>query len=150
MYRDLDHCVELLLVEDNPADVRLLREGLMEARTRYHLTVVPDGEQAIQFLHRSGIYADAARPDLILLDLNLPGKNGFDVLAELKGDVTLKLIPVVILTSSLSQRDILTTYGLGANSYLHKPNTLEETFDLMKTVEHYWLTLAILPSAPRA
>ena len=118
--------VELLLVEDSPGDVRLTIEALKEGRVINNLTVVQDGEEAIAFLRRQGRYAGAPRPDLILLDLNLPRKSGMEVLAEIKTDPDLKLIPVVVLTTSQAEEDVLRSYELHANCYIVKPVDLEQ------------------------
>lgn len=139
--------VEILLVEDNRADVRLLMEGLAAARSRHRLSVVEDGEEALEFLYRRGVHAAAPRPDLVLLDLNLPRKDGNEVLRQIKSDPGLRRIPVVVLTSSRSERDVNTAYEYGANSYLRKPTDLKDIYDLTRTIEHYWLNLCVLPTA---
>lgn len=137
--------VEILLVEDNPGDVRLTKEALAEGKIRNNLNVAGDGVEAVSFLRREGKYADAPRPDLILLDLNLPKKDGRELLAEIKDDDDLKFIPVVILTTSRSEEDILRTYGLHANCYITKPVDLEQFISVVKSVEDFWLTLVKLP-----
>lgn len=137
--------VEILLVEDNPGDVRLTREGLKEAKVRNNLHVAQDGVAAMAFLRQEGKYAGAPRPDLILLDLNLPKKDGRQVLAEIKQDPNLKRIPVVILTSSQAERDIISTYDLHANCYISKPVSLEQFIIVVRAVEDFWLTIVKLP-----
>lgn len=118
--------LEILLVEDNPADVTLIQEGLRDAKASHRLSVAVDGEEALQFFRREGKFAQAPRPDLVLLDLNLPKKLGTEVLCAIKADPALKRIPVLIYTSSLSERDVNTAYECGANSYLRKPKELED------------------------
>jgi two-component system, chemotaxis family, response regulator Rcp1 len=137
--------IEILLVEDNPGDVDLTREGLKEGKVHNNLSVVEDGEEAMAFLLREGKYDNAPRPELILLDLNLPKKNGREVLAEIKGDDHLKCIPVVILTSSKSEEDILKTYNLNANCYITKPVDLDQFIKVVKTIEEFWFTIVSLP-----
>lgn len=137
--------IEVLLVEDNPADVRLIREGMTVLPSDFKLSIARDGEEALDFLYRRGIHEFAPRPALILLDLNLPRKDGFEVLEEIKKDSSLKRIPVMVLTSSSSMRDVNNAYDLGANSYLKKAGALDEIYDLMRSIEHYWLRLSVLP-----
>ena len=137
--------IEILLVEDNPGDVRLTAEALKDANVRNNLSVARDGVEAVAFLRRQGKYADAPRPNLILLDLNLPKKNGREVLAEIKADKGLKRIPVVILTTSNDQDDIINTYNLCANCYVTKPVELEQFFRVVKSIEEFWLTTVKLP-----
>jgi len=137
--------VELLLVEDNPGDVRLTIEALKEGRVINNLTVVKDGEEAIAVLRRRGQYADATRPDLILLDLNLPRKSGLEVLAEIKEDPDLKQIPVVVLTTSQAEQDILRTYQLHANCYIVKPVDLNQFMAVVQAIKSFWLALVMLP-----
>ncbi len=137
--------VDLLLVEDNPGDVRLTREALKEAKVRNNLYVVEDGVEATAFLHKEGKYADAPRPDVILLDLNLPKKNGPELLAEIKQDPDLRYIPVVILTSSSSEEDIIRSYNLHANCYITKPVNLERFLDVVKSIDNFWLSVVTLP-----
>ncbi|MGA2766610.1 MAG: response regulator [Spirochaetia bacterium] len=137
--------VRILLVEDNPADVRLTKEALTEGKIRNELDVVDNGEMALGYLRRKGNYASAQRPDLILLDLNLPRKNGHEVLAEIKEDSQLKRIPVVILTTSSAEKDILSTYNLHANCYITKPVDLNQFMEVVKTIEDFWLTIVRLP-----
>ena len=137
--------VEILLVEDNPADVRLTREALNSDRLWNHLSVAKDGVEAMAYLRREGTFAEAARPDLILLDLNLPKKDGREVLAEIKADADLKLIPVVVLTLSAVEEDILKSYGLHANCYIQKPVDLRQFMKVMKSIENFWLAIVKLP-----
>jgi chemotaxis family two-component system response regulator Rcp1 len=137
--------VEVLFVEDNPGDVRLTREALKEGKLRANLHVVGDGVEAMAFLRREGKYAAAPRPDLVLLDLNLPKKDGHEVLAEIKGDDSLKRIPVVILTTSRAEEDILKTYNLHANCYITKPVDLDQFMKVVQSIEDFWLTLVRLP-----
>lgn len=140
--------VEVLLVEDNHADVDLTREILEPAPMRLNLSVVTDGIQALAFL-RGSACAQTIRPDLILLDLNLPRKNGWEVLLEIKDDPNLRLIPVVVLTSSDAEADVVRSYELGANCYVIKPGNLRAFQDTMKAVERFWFTTARLPPAER-
>jgi CheY-like chemotaxis protein len=137
--------VELLLVEDSPGDVRLTIEAFKEGRVLNHLTVAKDGEEAIAILRRQDPYANAARPDLILLDLNLPRKGGLEVLAEIKEDPDLKLIPVVVLTTSQAEQDVLRTYQLHANCYIVKPVDLNQFMTVVHAIKSFWLALVELP-----
>ena len=137
--------IEILMVEDNPGDIRLTVEALKEGKVRNHLYTVGDGEEALTFLRRQGRYAQAARPDLILLDLNLPKKTGQEVLAEIKDDPDLRRIPVVILTVSEAEADILKTYNLHANCYITKPVDLDRFIEVVKSIEDFWLTVVMLP-----
>src|SRR3954454_15930937 len=137
--------IEILLVEDNPGDVRLTIEALKEAKVRNRLSVAKDGVEALAFLRREGSYAQAVRPDLILLDLNLPRKDGREVLAEIKGDASLRSIPVVILTTSRADQDILQSYELHANCYITKPVDLDQFITVVKSIESFWLTIVTLP-----
>jgi chemotaxis family two-component system response regulator Rcp1 len=132
-------CRVILLVEDNPGDVELVREALKEAGSQARLHVAPDGDAAMQFLRRTGSHHDAPRPDLMLLDLKMPLATGHQLLAEVKGDPDLRSIPVVILTSSTAERDILMAYNLNANCYVTKPGELEKFMDLIAHVEAFWL-----------
>jgi chemotaxis family two-component system response regulator Rcp1 len=136
--------IEILLVEDNPGDVRLTQEVFKESKIRNQLHVVKDGVEAMDFL-RQGTGANGVRPDLILLDLNLPKKDGREVLAEIKADDDLKRIPVVVLTISKAEEDILRSYSLHANCYLTKPIEFEQFFNLVKYIEEFWLTIVKLP-----
>jgi chemotaxis family two-component system response regulator Rcp1 len=138
--------IQVLLVEDNPGDVRLTKEALKEGKMLNRVTVVGDGEEALSFLRRQGKYADAGQPDLILLDLNLPKKDGRQVLAEIKADPGLKRIPVVVLTTSSAEEDILKTYDLHANCYVTKPVDLEQFMRVVKSIEDFWVTVVKLPS----
>jgi two-component system, chemotaxis family, response regulator Rcp1 len=144
LYRKLGRPVRLLLVEDNPSDVMLVQYGLDEAEATYTLQVAGDGDQAVDILCGLGASLDSL-PDLIFLDLNLPKRSGHEVLTFIKADDNLRLIPVVVLSSSLSRDDIVKAYSYGANSYLQKPADIDGTLDLLRTVEHYWLDLAVLP-----
>ena len=137
--------LELLLVEDNPGDVRLTEEALREGRVYNKIHMVDDGVEALAFLRREGRYANAHRPDLILLDLNLPKKDGREVLAEIKADKSLKLIPVVVLTTSEAEQDILRAYNLHANCYVTKPLDLDQFMSVLKSIENFWLTVVKLP-----
>jgi chemotaxis family two-component system response regulator Rcp1 len=137
--------VQILLVEDNPGDVRLTMEALKEAKVVNKLTVVKDGIEALSLLRREGPHAGTARPDLILLDLNLPRKDGREVLAEIKADDDLKRIPVVILTTSQDEQDVLKTYNLYANCYITKPVDLEQFITVVKSIEDFWLGIVVLP-----
>jgi two-component system response regulator len=138
--------IEILLVEDNPGDVRLSIEVLRDAKVHNHLNTVSDGVEALSFLRREGIYADAPHPDLILLDLNLPKKDGREVLAEIKADDNLKRIPVVVLTTSQSEEDILKAYELHANCYISKPVNLDQFIKVVQSIEAFWLTIVKLPA----
>ena len=137
--------IEILLVEDNPGDVRLTQEAVREAKIRNTLNVVNDGEEAIAYVRRQGAYADRPRPDLILLDLNLPRKDGREVLQDLKSDPDLHRIPVVVLTSSAAEQDILRTYDLYANAYVTKPVDLEQFMHVVSSIQDFWLNIVKLP-----
>ena len=137
--------IEILLVEDNPADVRLTVETIKDYKVKNRLEVVGNGLDALDFLRRKGEFAHKARPDLILLDLNLPGKDGREVLAEVKGDPDLCRIPVVVLTSSVAEQDILNAYDLHVNCYVTKPVGLTEFVKVVKSIEDFWLTIVKLP-----
>lgn len=136
---------QILLVEDNPGAVGLTIEALKEAKVLNKLTVVKDGIEALSLLRRQGQHARAARPDLILLDLNLPKKDGREVLAEIKADDNLKRIPVVILTTSEDEQDVLKSYNLHANCYIVKPLDLDRFITVVKTIEDFWLRIVVLP-----
>ncbi|MBI1910962.1 MAG: response regulator [Deltaproteobacteria bacterium] len=138
--------VEILMVEDNPADVRLTEEAFKDAKVLNNMSVVGDGVEAMAFLRREGKYANAAKPDLILLDLNLPKKDGREVLAEIKNDPELKRIPVVILTTSEDEKDILKAYDLHVNAYVRKPVDLDQFMKVVEAVEDFWLTVVKLPT----
>jgi CheY-like chemotaxis protein len=137
--------IHILLVEDNPGDVRLTREALEEAKVRNMMSVAQDGVEALAFLRQEGKHASAPHPDLILLDLNLPKKDGREVLAEIKADTNLRRIPVVILTSSQAETDILKAYDLHANAYISKPVGLEQFIHVVKSIEDFWLEIVRLP-----
>jgi chemotaxis family two-component system response regulator Rcp1 len=137
--------IEILMVEDNPGDVRLTVEALKEGKVRNNFHTVEDGVEAMSFLRRQGRYAEAPRPDLILLDLNLPKMNGREVLAEIKEDPELRRIPVVILTVSKAEQDILKSYNLHANCYITKPVDLDQFLEVVKSIENFWLTVVMLP-----
>lgn len=137
--------IEILLVEDNPGDIDLAIEALENSNIHNPLHVVANGEEAMAFLRRKGKYVDAPRPNLVLLDLNLPKKDGREVLAEIKSDQDLKRIPVVILTSSRDEEDILKSYNLHANCYISKPMDLNQFIKVVKSIEDFWLTIVKLP-----
>ena len=137
--------IEVLLVEDDPGDVELTQESLVDSKLKVNLTVVNDGVEAIDYLRKQNGYAKAARPDLILLDLNMPRKDGREVLAELKVDEDLKTIPVVVLTTSDADQDILKSYGLGCNCYVTKPVGLEQFSRVIQSIESFWFTAVKLP-----
>jgi chemotaxis family two-component system response regulator Rcp1 len=142
--------IDLLLVEDNPGDVRLTREALKEGQLSVNLSVAVDGVEAVEFLRRTGKFANAPRPDLILLDLNLPRKSGREVLSEIKSDPDLKKIPVLVMTTSTSQQDIARAYSLNANCYIAKPMELQDFIEVVQSIEDFWLTKASLPAKPEA
>lgn len=137
--------IEILLIEDNPGDVRLTKEALKETKVINKLTVMKNGLEAMAFLRREGPYAEAARPHLILLDLNLPMKDGREVLAEIKADEVLRRIPVVVLTTSRDEQDILKSYNLYANCYITKPVDLDQFITVVKSIEDFWLGIVVLP-----
>jgi chemotaxis family two-component system response regulator Rcp1 len=137
--------IEILMVEDNPGDVRLTREALKDAKVSNTLHVMEDGVAALDFLYQRGAHDTAPRPDLILLDLNLPKKNGREVLAEIKQDAHLKTIPVVILTTSQAEEDVLRAYSLHANCYITKPVDFIQFTKILRTIEEFWLTIVMLP-----
>jgi chemotaxis family two-component system response regulator Rcp1 len=141
--------VDILLVEDNAGDVRLAREGLKEGKLLNNLHVVDDGVKAMAFLRHEGPYSDAPRPDLILLDLNLPRKDGREVLAEIKADARLSSIPIVILTTSKADEDVLKSYALHANCFVTKPLDLDQFLKVVHSIEEFWLTIVRLPTKPR-
>jgi chemotaxis family two-component system response regulator Rcp1 len=138
--------IEILLVEDNPGDVRLTREALREGKVLNNLNVATDGQEAIEFLRREGEFQDVPRPDLILLDLNLPKKDGREILAEIKADESLKRIPIVVLTTSQAEKDVIQSYNLGVNCYITKPVDLDQFIYVVKSIEEFWLTVVTLPS----
>jgi CheY-like chemotaxis protein len=137
--------INILLVEDNPGDADLAREALENSKMNNNLQVVDDGEKAMAFLRREGAYTDVPRPDLILLDLNLPKKDGRQVLAEIKSDGSLKRIPVVILTTSRAEEDVLKTYDLHANCFITKPIDLNQFLHVVRSIEDFWLSIVVLP-----
>jgi CheY-like chemotaxis protein len=143
---ELDRPVETLLVEDNEADIRLTREVFADGRILNKLSVVRDGEEAMAFLKRRAPFAGAPRPDLVLLDLNLPRKDGREVLAEMKNDEDLRRIPVVILTTSRAEADVIRTYELHANCYIVKPVDLSQFINVVRSIEDFWLKLVRLPT----
>jgi two-component system, chemotaxis family, response regulator Rcp1 len=137
--------IDILLVEDNPADVRLTREALKDAKVLNEIHVARDGVEAMQFVHREGSFKNAPMPDLILLDLNLPRKDGREVLADIKQDPKLCHIPVVVLTTSKADEDIVKTYNLHANAYITKPVDLNRFVEIMHALEEFWFTIVKLP-----
>jgi len=137
--------VEILLVEDNPGDVRLAQEALHDAKMSNNLNVVSDGVEALAYLRREGRYADATRPDLVLLDLNLPKKDGREVLQEVKEDPELRTIPVVVLTTSDAEADVIRSYELHANAYVRKPVDFDAFIEVVRTIEEFWFTVVKLP-----
>ncbi len=142
---ELSDIIEVLLVEDNPGDVVLTQEAFEEARVRNRLHVVGDGVEALAFVRREGAYADAPRPDVVLLDLNLPKKGGLEVLAELKTDPQFRDIPVVVLTTSQAEEDIARSYQSHANAYIAKPVDLEKFLAVVRSLEDFWLAVVRLP-----
>lgn len=138
--------VDVLMVEDNPGDVRLTKEALKDNKVLINLMVMEDGVAAMSYLRKEGKFKQVSRPDLILLDLNLPMKDGRELLAEIKGDPSLKRIPVVILTSSSAEADILKTYNLGANCYVTKPVSLDQFITVVKSIEKFWVSIVTLPN----
>jgi two-component system, chemotaxis family, response regulator Rcp1 len=146
MNRELDvKPIEILMVEDNEGDARLALEAMRDSKIKNTMHHVRDGDEAMAFLHKEGKYTDAPRPDLVLLDLNLPRKNGQEVLAEMKADMDLKRIPVVILTVSSDEADIIKTYNAHANCYVTKPLDLNQFIKVVKSIEDFWLTIVKLP-----
>ena len=137
--------IEILMVEDNPGDVRLTKEALKDNKIKNNLHVCVDGEEALDFLFRRGKFEGAVRPDLILLDLNLPKLDGRDILKAIKNEPELRRIPVVVLTSSEAEEDIARSYDLYANSYITKPVDFDQFFQVVKTIEEFWLTVVKLP-----
>ena len=142
----LEKEINILLVEDNPADVELTREGLGESRMKVRLDVANDGEQAMEMLYQRGDYYDVPRPDLILLDLNIPRKHGRDVLREIKSDPELRSIPVVVLTTSAAEKDVQTAYELQANSYITKPVSFDHFVEIVRELETFWFRIVELPT----
>ena len=138
--------IEILLIEDNRDDIELTREALKEAKLQNNLHVVRDGVQALAFLHRQDPYADVPRPDLIFLDLNMPRKDGFEVLEEIQAEENLKRIPVVVLTTSDADEDVLKAYDLNANCYINKPVDFQQFLKVINAIENFWFTIVKLPS----
>ncbi len=138
--------IEILLVEDNPGDVRLTQEALGEAKVRNNLAVARDGVEALSYLRREPPFQDATRPDLVLLDLNLPRKDGREVLSEIKADPELRRLPVVVLTTSAAEKDVFESYNLHANCYITKPVDLDQFVGIVSSIEDFWLTIVKLPS----
>jgi CheY-like chemotaxis protein len=139
--------VDILLVEDNPGDVRLTQEAFRDSKLPVKLNVVMDGEDALNYLYCRPPYEGATRPDIILLDLNIPKKDGREVLSEIKNDSSLKYVPVVVLTTSNAEQDIVRTYNLNVNAYINKPVDFDKFFDIVQKIEEFWLMTAILPSS---
>jgi CheY-like chemotaxis protein len=137
--------IEILLVEDNAPDVRLTKEALKEGKVRNNLAVVSDGVEALDYLYRRGSYADVTRPDIILLDLNLPRKDGREVLAEIKADPSLRRIPIVVLTTSSAEEDVIKTYDLHVNCYITKPVDMEQFVSVVKAIDSFWFEVVRLP-----
>lgn len=144
-FREMGRSIEILLVEDNSGDIELTLECFEEAKIRNNLHVVRNGEAALAFLRQEGQYSHTPRPDLILLDLNLPRLDGREVLAEVKADANLRRIPVVVLTTSTAEPDIIRTYDLHANCYITKPVNLERFIEVIESIENFWLTVVTLP-----
>lgn len=147
MAQQFSRPIEILLVEDSPADIRLTQEALKDGRIINNLHVVRDGVEAIEFLRQEGTYQDVPRPDIVLLDLNLPRKNGSEVLSMIKNNPTLKQIPVVVLTTSDATFDILNAYEQHANAYITKPVDLRQFINAVQAIEQFWLTIVELPKA---
>lgn len=146
MIHALPRPVEILLVEDSPGDVKLTEEALRDADVPNHLNVARDGEEAMRYLRHEGEFAEKPRPDLILLDLNMPRKDGREVLAEIKADPDLRRIPVIILTTSQNEDDVAEAYNLAANCYVAKPVDLDQFLDVVRAIDDFWLTLVKLPA----
>jgi len=149
MFERLGKPIDILMVEDNPGDARLAQEALKDSKVQNAIYVVNDGVEAMDFLFKKGKFSNVPTPDLILLDLNLPKKDGREVLAEIKSDFHLKLIPVVILTISRAEEDILKSYDLHANCYITKPIDLDQFINVVRSIEDFWLTIVKLPSNQR-
>lgn len=143
---ELGRPVHILLVEDNPGDVELTKQGLKEGKVSVHLDVVVDGAQAMAFLRQQGRYTDVERPDIVLLDLNLPGKDGREVLAEIRNDSELEMIPIAVLTTSDADEDILQAYKLKANCYITKPVDFDQFVKIVHQIKAFWFTIVSLPS----
>lgn len=144
--RSREKPVEILLVEDSPLDIKMIQEAFQNDEISNNLYVVNDGEDALEFVKKSGKYSHSPRPDIVFLDLNLPRKDGKDVLAEMKSDSTLRQIPVVVLTSSRAGRDVLSIYDLHANCYINKPTDINHFLETIKSISKFWLTVVDLPS----
>ncbi len=142
----INNPIEILLVEDNPGDVRLIKEVFKDAKIYNSMQVAFDGEAALQILRKEGVYENSSRPDLILLDLNLPKKDGREVLKEIKVDEELKCIPVVILTTSNAEEDLIETYKMNANCYITKPVDLDQFINVVESIENFWLSIVKLPT----
>jgi len=145
MIRTSGRPVEILLVEDNPAHADLTMEALREGKVRNNLHVAGDGEEALDFLYKRGKFSSVPRPDIILLDLNLPRKDGREVLAEIKGDPALRNIPVVVMTTSMADEDIAKSYQLNVNCYITKPVDMDKFIDVVKSIDHFWFSIVSLP-----
>ncbi len=145
MNKQGNELIEILLVEDNPGDIRLTQEAFREGKICNHLSVVMDGVEALEYLRKQGRYADVIRPDIILLDLNLPRKNGREVLAEIKADPNLKRIPVIILTTSEAEEDVIASYNLHANCYIRKPVDFTQFINVITLIESFWLSIVTIP-----
>ncbi len=141
----MDKPIEILLIEDNHIDVKLTKEALKEGKVRNNLHVARDGEEALDFLYKRGIFANAVRPDIILLDLNLPRIDGREILQRIKPDPNLRTIPVVVLTTSKSDEDIVRSYDLNVNCYITKPVDMNQFIDVVKAIDHFWFTIVALP-----
>jgi chemotaxis family two-component system response regulator Rcp1 len=146
MGRDPHDAVRLLLVDDNEGDVRLTQEALKDSKLHLKLSIVNDGEEAMDYLRRQGSYADAERPDLILLDIHMPRKSGLEVLEEVKADPALREIPTVIMTSSSAEADIAKSYRLHANCYITKPLDFTQFTEVVRAVDHFWFSIVKLPN----
>jgi len=140
-----NHLIDILLVEDNPGDARLIREVFREAAVNSRISLAEDGQEALDFLRKQAPFQLAVRPELVLLDINLPKKNGLEVLSEIKADSALRRIPVVILSSSDSEQDILKGYALHANAYITKPASLDQFAQVVRSIQDFWLEIARLP-----
>ncbi|HTB06301.1 MAG TPA: response regulator [Bacteroidia bacterium] len=138
--------INILLVEDNPADIRLTQEVFKEGRIKNLLNIAMDGEEALKYLRKQDKHLNAETPDLVLLDLNLPKKDGREVLAEIKADASLKMLPVIILTTSAAEQDIMNTYANHANCYIMKPVDLAQFINVVRSIEEFWLTVVKLPN----
>lgn len=145
MGRDHDALVHLLLVDDNEGDIRLTQEALKDSKLHLELAIVNDGEEAMDYLRRKGKFANATRPDLILLDIHMPRKSGLEVLEEVKADADLREIPTVIMTSSSAEADIAKSYRLHANCYITKPLDFEQFTEVVKTIDYFWFSIVKLP-----